>query len=158
MYKRQVIDYLKNGRPVSDAPEIFLRAVAPYVSLQNFDNILIKHIDVYKRQVRDIVNRQGRKYTEHLLSAVMEAGFDLRAIPAVLLCGDASVGSCHLSPNDGRCKTIFLLDDKVNAGGFERALAAVSRRKSEAWHKALTLRWRRLCAKRFSRLSTTLTT
>ena len=39
-----VIDYLKNGRPVSDTPEIFLRAVAPYESLQNFDNILIKHM------------------------------------------------------------------------------------------------------------------
>lgn len=39
-----VIDYLKNGRPVSNAPEIFLRAVAPYESLQNFDNILIKHM------------------------------------------------------------------------------------------------------------------
>lgn len=39
-----IIDYLKNGRPVSDTPEIFLRAVAPYVALQNFDNILIKHM------------------------------------------------------------------------------------------------------------------
>ena len=39
-----IIDYLKNGRPVSNAPEIFLRAVAPYESLQNFDNILIKHM------------------------------------------------------------------------------------------------------------------
>ena len=39
-----VIDYLKNGRPVSNTPEIFLRAVAPYVPLQNFDNILIKHM------------------------------------------------------------------------------------------------------------------
>ena len=39
-----VIDYLKNGRPVSDTPEIFLRAVAPFESLQNFDNILIKHM------------------------------------------------------------------------------------------------------------------
>ena len=82
--------------------------------------------------VRDIVNKQGRKYTEHLLSATMEAGFDLHAIPAVLLGGGASVVSRHLSPKDGLCKTIFLLDDKVNAGGFERALAAVSRRKSEA--------------------------
>ena len=63
---------------------------------------------------------------------VMEAGFDLHAIPAVLLGGGASVVSRHLSPKDGLCKTIFLLDDKVNAGGFERALAAVSRRKSEA--------------------------
>ena len=39
-----VIDYLKNGRPVSETPEVFLRAVAPYESLQNFDNILIKHM------------------------------------------------------------------------------------------------------------------
>ena len=39
-----IIDYLKNGRPVSTAPEIFLRAVAPYESLQNFDNILIKYM------------------------------------------------------------------------------------------------------------------
>ena len=59
-------------------------------------------------------------------------GFDLHAIPAVLLGGGASVVSRHLSPKDGLCKTIFLLDDKVNAVGFERALTAVSRRKSEA--------------------------
>ena len=49
----------------------------------------------------------------------------------MLLGGGASVVSRHLSPKDGLCKTIFLLDDKVNAVGFERALAAVSRRKSE---------------------------
>ena len=54
------------------------------------------------------------------------------AIPAVLLGGGASVVSRHLSPKDALCKTIFLLDDKVNAVGFERALAAVSRRKGEA--------------------------
>lgn len=39
-----IIDYIKHGRPKSDAPEIFLRAVVPYISLQNFDNILIKHM------------------------------------------------------------------------------------------------------------------
>ena len=39
-----IIDYMKNARPVSDAPEIFLRAVAPYVSLHNPDNILIRYI------------------------------------------------------------------------------------------------------------------
>ena len=56
----------------------------------------------------------------------------MHAIPAVLLGGGASVVSRHLSPKDALCKTIFLLDDKVNAVGFERALTAVSRRKSEA--------------------------
>ena len=39
-----IIDYLKNGRPVSDNPQIFLRAVAPYTPLNNLDNILIKHM------------------------------------------------------------------------------------------------------------------
>ena len=96
------------------------------------ENMLAGHPCTVSDVVRDIVNRQGRKYTEHLLSATMEAGFDLHAIPAVLLGGGASVVSRHLSPKDGLCKTIFLLDDKVNAVGFERALNAVSRRKSEA--------------------------
>ena len=81
---------------------------------------------------RNIIQKQGRLYKESLLSAAMESGFDLKAIPVVMLGGGASVVSRHLSPKDGLCKTIFLLDDKVNAVGFERALTAVSRRKSEA--------------------------
>ena len=97
----------------------------------HIENMLAGHPCTVSEAVRGIVNQQGRKYTEHLLSATMEAGFDLHAIPAVLLGGGASVVSRHLSPKDGLCKTIFLLDDKVNAVGFERALAAVSRRKSE---------------------------
>jgi site-specific recombinase XerD len=41
-----LIDYMKNGRPDSEEPEIFLRAAAPYVSLQNFDNILVKYMQM----------------------------------------------------------------------------------------------------------------
>ena len=96
------------------------------------ENMLAGQPCTVSESVKDIVNKQGRRYTEHLLSAVMEAGFDLHAIPAVLLGGGASVVSRHLTPKDGLCKTIFLLDDRVNAVGFERALAAVLRRKSEA--------------------------
>ena len=75
------------------------------------ENMLAGHPCTVSEAVRGIVNQQGRKYTEHLLSATMEAGFDLHAIPAVLLGGGASVVSRHLSPKDGLCKTIFLLDD-----------------------------------------------
>ncbi len=41
-------------------------------------------------EVRSIVNKQGRLYTERLFSAVMEAGFDLHAMPLVMLGGGAS--------------------------------------------------------------------
>ena len=119
-------------RCVDDIREQVRRETELSLTDAQIENMLAGQPCTVSDTVRDIVNRQGRNYTEHLLSATMEAGFDLHAIPAVLLGGGASVVSRHLSPKDGLCKTIFLLDDKVNAVGFERALAAVSRRKSEA--------------------------
>ena len=118
-------------RCVDDIREQVRRETGLSLTDAQIENMLAGQPCTVSDTVRDIVNQQGRKYTEHLLSATMEAGFDLHAIPAVLLGGGASVVSRHLSPKDGLCKTIFLLDDKVNAVGFERALAAVSRRKSE---------------------------
>ena len=118
-------------RCVDDIREQVRRETGLSLTDAQIENMLAGQPCTVSDTVRDIVNKQGRKYTEHLLSATMEAGFDLHAIPAVLLGGGASVVSRHLSPKAGLCKTIFLLDDKVNAVGFERALAAVSRRKSE---------------------------
>lgn len=39
-----LIDYLKNARPVSEAPEIFLRVVAPHTVLSNPNNVLIRYM------------------------------------------------------------------------------------------------------------------
>ena len=122
-------------RCVDDIREQVRRETGLSLTDAQIENMLAGQPCTVSETVRDIVNRQGRKYTEHLLSATMEAGFDLHAIPAVLLGGGASVVSRHLSPKDSLCKTIFLLDDKVNAVGFERALTAVSRRKIEACPK-----------------------
>ena len=119
-------------RCVDDIREQVRRETGLSLTDAQIENMLAGQPCTVSDTVRDIVNKQGRKYTEHLLSATMEAGFDLHAIPAVLLGGGASVVSRHLSPKDALCKTIFLLDDKVNAVVFERALAAVSRRKGEA--------------------------
>ena len=116
-------------RCVDDIREQVRRETGLSLTDAQIENMLAGQPCTVSDKVKDIVNQQGRRYTEHLLSATMEAGFDLHAIPAVLLGGGASVVSRHLTPKDGLCKTIFLLDDKVNAVGFERALAAVSRRK-----------------------------
>ena len=56
----------------------------------------------------------------------MEAGFDLRAIPVVLLGGGAAVVKGNVRPQDGLCRAIALTDDKVNAEGFERILTKMS--------------------------------
>ena len=40
---------------------------------------------------RNIIQKPGRLYKERLLSAALESGFDLKAIPVVMLGGGASV-------------------------------------------------------------------
>lgn len=80
--------------------------------------------------VREIVWQQGRAYTERLFALVTEAGFDLRALPTVMLGGGAGIVQRHVGPKDGLCRAMFL-PDEVNAVGFERALAQLSGRVSE---------------------------
>lgn len=82
--------------------------------------------------VQGIIRQQGRLYTERLLSAAMEAGFDLKAIPVVLLGGGAAVIKRNVSPQDGLCRVFALVDDRVNAEGFERILGQFSGGVSKA--------------------------
>lgn len=58
-------------------------------------------------------------------NTALEAGFDYHALPVVMMGGGASVVSRHIRPSDGLCRTVTLLDDRVNAQGYERAVAAL---------------------------------
>lgn len=61
--------------------------------------------------VREIVRQQGRAYTERLFALVTEAGFDLRALPTVMLGGGAGIVQRHVGPKDGLCRAMFLPDE-----------------------------------------------
>lgn len=69
---------------------------------------------------KEMVCRQGRIYTEQVLSSIMEAGFDFKAIPVVFMGGGASIMERHVKPEDGLCRAIFLTDVHANAAGYER--------------------------------------
>ena len=71
-------------------------------------------------KAREVIWKQGRTYTEHLLSAIMEAGFDLKAMPVVMLGGGASVVTRYVQEGDRLCRMIPLPDSRINAAGFER--------------------------------------
>ena len=75
---------------------------------------------------RDIIQKQGRLTPSAFFSAAMEAGFDLKAIPVVMLGGGAAVVKRNVAPQDGLCRVFALLDDRVNAEGFERILGRLS--------------------------------
>ena len=81
-------------------------------------------------EARKLIQRQGRLYTERLISAAMEAGFDLRTLPVILMGGGAATVMRNVNERDGLCQAFLLGDDKVNAEGFERILEQMSGREA----------------------------
>lgn len=73
-----------------------------------------------------IIQQQGRLYTERLLSAAMEAGFDLHALPVVMMGGGASVVTRNVREQDRLCRVFALPDSRANAEGYERILGQMS--------------------------------
>ena len=72
-------------RCVDDIREQVRRETGLSLTDAQIENMLAGQPCTVSDTVHDIVNKQGRKYTEHLLSATMEAGFDLHAMPMKVL-------------------------------------------------------------------------
>lgn len=76
---------------------------------------------------RETILRHGRIYTERILSAIMEAGFDLKAIPSIFMGGGAAILKRHVKPQDGLCRAFYLTDVHANAAGYERLVGQMSK-------------------------------
>lgn len=79
-------------------------------------------------EVLRIVRQTGRKYTERILSAIMECGFDLQAVPSVFLGGGTKIFRRFVTPQDRLCRLTALTDVNLNAAGFERLAGQMSKR------------------------------
>lgn len=113
-------------RCIDETKEQVRRDVGLSVTDAQVERVLAGKPCSMDEKARSIIRRQGRLYTERLLLAVMESGFDLKAIPVVMLGGGASVVKGNVSPQDGLCRVFALTDDRVNAEGFERILGQFS--------------------------------
>ena len=71
-------------------------------------------------EVVSLIEKQGRLYIEKILSAITEAGFDLRAVPSVFMGGGAAIFQHRVSTQDLLCLPIYLTDVHANAAGYER--------------------------------------
>ncbi|SHK54341.1 plasmid segregation actin-type ATPase ParM [Hespellia stercorisuis DSM 15480] len=77
-------------------------------------------------EVRELIQRYGRIYTERILSAIAESGFDLKAVPAIVMGGGAAILKRHVRTQDGLCRQIYLTDIHANASGYERIVGQMS--------------------------------
>ena len=71
-------------------------------------------------EVVSLIEKQGRLYIEKILSAITEAGFDLRAVPSIFMGGGAAIFQHRVSEQDRLCRPIYLTDVHANAAGYER--------------------------------------
>ena len=71
-------------------------------------------------EVVSLIEKQGRLYIEKILSAITEAGFDLRAVPSIFMGGGAAIFQHRVSTQDRLCRPIYLTDIHANAAGYER--------------------------------------
>lgn len=79
-----IIDYMKNVRPVSDAPEIFLRVVAPYVALHNPNNILIRYMRMAKIPYERLQHHGLHTLRHSLATHMLEEEIPITTIQGVL--------------------------------------------------------------------------
>ncbi len=113
-------------RCIDETKEQVRRDVGLSVTDAQVERVLAGKPCSMDEDARSIIQKQGRLYTERLLSAAMESGFDLKAIPVVMLGGGAAVVKGNVSEQDGLCRDFALIDDRVNAEGFERILGQFS--------------------------------
>ena len=69
---------------------------------------------------RVVIQENGRKYIERILSAVTESGFDLRAVPSVFMGGGSAILKRNVTAQDAICRPVFIEDVHANAAGYER--------------------------------------
>lgn len=107
-------------RCLDEAREQVRRSTGLSVTDAQIERVLNGQPCTLHEQARSVLEQQGRAYTERLLSATMEAGFDLKAMPVVMLGGGTSVVTRYLHESDGLSRVFPLADSRINAVGFER--------------------------------------
>ena len=78
-------------------------------------------------RVRAVIHAQADKYVRGLLSTITESGLDVRAMPTVFLGGGAALMKRHGGAVEGLFRPFILDDVCLNAKGYERIVAQMSR-------------------------------
>ena len=121
----QVLTPMKKGelgviRCMDETMEQIRRKAGLSVTEIQVERVLNGNACSMDEAAKRIIRHQGRIYTERILSAIMEAGFDVKAVPVIFTGGGSALVRRHVRPQDGICRAVYLTDVHVNAAGYER--------------------------------------
>ncbi len=115
-------------RCIDEVSEQVRRSTGKSLSAVQIETILSGSVCRTDASTKAIVETEGKKYTQRLLSAIAEAGFDISAMPIIFIGGGARLMDRHVGAREGVCRAITLTDERVNAKGFEALCRQISGR------------------------------
>ena len=93
-----------------EAMEIVRRDTGLSVTVAQVEEVLNGKRCCVSVEAGKIIRQAGRAYAQRILSAVMESGFDLQAIPSVFVGGGAGLFKRYVTPQDRLCRLVTLSD------------------------------------------------
>ena len=114
-------------RCVDEIGEQVRRLFGLSLTAPQIESVLRGDLASMDERVRAIIHAQADKYVRGLLSTITESGLDVRAMPTVFLGGGAALMKRHGGAVEGLFRPFILDDVCLNAKGYERIVAQMSR-------------------------------
>ena len=114
-------------RCLDEIAEQVRRSLGLSMTAAQIESVLRNDASSVDGRAREIIQREADAYAHRLLSAIMESGLDIRAMPAVFLGGGAALLKRHVRASDGLCRPVILDDVCLNAKGYERLAGLLPR-------------------------------
>ena len=114
-------------RCLDEITEQTRRALGLSLTAAQIESVLRGDANRVSDDVKTIIHREAGAYVSRLLSAITESGLDARAMPTVFLGGGAALLKRHVAPTAGLCRPVILDDVCLNAKGYERLAARMTR-------------------------------
>ena len=114
-------------RCLDEIAEQVRRSLGLSMTAAQIESVLRNDASSVDGRAREIIQREADAYAHRLLSAIMESGLDIRAMPAVFLGGGTALLKRHVQASDGLCRPVILDDVCLNAKGYERLAGLLPR-------------------------------
>ena len=114
-------------RCLDEIAEQIRRALGLSMTAAQIESVLRGEVSSVDSQAKEIIHREAGAYARRLLSAIVECGLDVRAMPAIFLGGGSALLKRHVGATDSLCRPLILDDVCLNAKGYERLVEQLSR-------------------------------
>ena len=114
-------------RCLDEIAEQIRRSLGLSMTAAQIESVLRGEVSSVDSQAKEIIHREAGAYARRLLSAIVECGLDVRAMPAIFLGGGSALLKRHVGATDSLCRPLILDDVCLNAKGYERLVEQLSR-------------------------------